>query len=99
MPPFYRTRVAEATLGLELLQRKVLCDLGVDAGLDRAGVEGFLASDEGVGEVRQEEERGRRMGIDGVPFFLIDGRVALSGAQEPDVIVGAIETAARSGDA
>ncbi len=87
------------TEGQNIGERTLLCDLGVEAGLDRAGVEGFLASDDGVGEVRLEEERGRRLGIDGVPFFLIDGRVALSGAQEPDVIVEAIEKAARGGDA
>jgi predicted DsbA family dithiol-disulfide isomerase len=87
------------TEGQDIGERKVLCDLGVDVGLDRIEVECFLSSDGGLSEVRPEEERGRRMGIDGVPYFLIDGRVALSGAQEPEVIVEAIEKAARGGDA
>jgi predicted DsbA family dithiol-disulfide isomerase len=49
-----------------------------------------------VGEVRQEEERGRRLGFDGVPYFLINGKVAFSDAHEPETILGAIERAMRS---
>jgi predicted DsbA family dithiol-disulfide isomerase len=87
------------TEGLDIGNRQVLAELAGGAGLDRGEVGRLLGSDEGVGEVGREEERGRGLGIDGVPFFLIDGRVALSGAQEPEVIVEAIEKAARIGDA
>jgi predicted DsbA family dithiol-disulfide isomerase len=87
------------TDGHDIGERLVLCHLAADAGLDRFEVETFLAGDEGVGELRLEEERGRRQGIDGVPHFLIAGRVALSGAQHPEIILGAIEGAVRGGDA
>jgi len=87
------------TEGRDIGDRQVLAELGAGAGLDRAAVEDLLSSDRGAGEVRQEEERGRRLGISGVPYFLIDGRVALSGAQEPEIIVGALENAVQRGDA
>jgi predicted DsbA family dithiol-disulfide isomerase len=87
------------TDGRDIGERRVLCDLAADAGLGRVEVETFLAGDEGVAELQLEEERGHRLGIDGVPHFLIDGRVVLSGAHEPEIILGAIDEAMRGGDA
>jgi predicted DsbA family dithiol-disulfide isomerase len=87
------------TEGRDIGDRQVLAELGAGAGLDRAEVEDLLSSDRGAGEVRLEEERGRRIGINGVPFFFIDGRVVLSGAHEPEIIVGAMEKAMHRGDA
>ncbi|MDH5738903.1 MAG: DsbA family oxidoreductase [Nitrospira sp.] len=54
------------------------------AGLDRAAVETFLAGDEGVETVKAEEVAGHRLGIRGVPYFVINGAHALSGAQPPE---------------
>jgi predicted DsbA family dithiol-disulfide isomerase len=87
------------TEGRDIGDRQVLAELGAEAGLDRAELEGLLSSDGRAGEVRLEEERGRRLGINGVPYFLIEGRVALSGAHEPEIIVGALEKAVHRGDA
>ena len=86
------------TEGGDIGKRLVLCDLAVDAGMERTDVEGFLASNLGAGEVRLEEERGRRLGVNGVPFFLIDGQVALSGAHEPEFIRETLKKAVRSGN-
>jgi predicted DsbA family dithiol-disulfide isomerase len=86
------------TGGQDIGDRQVLRDLAADSGLDRVEVETFLAGDEGVSELRLEEERGRRLGIDGVPHFVIDARVALSGAHQPEIILGAIEEAMRRGE-
>ena len=86
------------TDGREIGDRQVLTELGAGAGLDRSEVEDLLASDRGAGEVRREEERGRQLGINGVPYFFIEGRVALSGAHEPEIIVGAVEKAMHRGD-
>jgi predicted DsbA family dithiol-disulfide isomerase len=83
--------------GRDIGKRQVLCDLAVDAGMERTEVESFLASNRGAGEVRLEEERGRRLGVNGVPFFLVDGRVALSGAHEPEIILEALKNGVRSG--
>jgi predicted DsbA family dithiol-disulfide isomerase len=79
--------------GRDIGERQVLGKLAADAGLDRAGAETFLAGDEGIGELRLEEERGRLLGIDSVPFFVIDERVGVAGAHDPEVVQRAIEEA------
>jgi predicted DsbA family dithiol-disulfide isomerase len=43
--------------------------------------------------VSAEEHRARSLGVEGVPFFIMGGRVGVSGAQDPDVLVQAIEQA------
>jgi predicted DsbA family dithiol-disulfide isomerase len=61
--------------------------------LDRTETEHFLASDNGTVEVKGEEAVGRRLGIRGVPYFVFNGRISISGAQPPDIIVSAIQQA------
>ena len=67
-----------------------------DDGMGRS--RGLPGERSGAGELHLEEERGRRLGINSVPFFLIDRQVALSGAHEPEVIVETIEKALQRGD-
>jgi predicted DsbA family dithiol-disulfide isomerase len=43
----------------------------------------LLESDQGASVVRKEEERGRALGISGVPFYIFNQQVAFSGAQPP----------------
>ncbi|KAF9437233.1 hypothetical protein BGZ76_001522 [Entomortierella beljakovae] len=52
-------------------------------GLDKAQVEAYLNSDEGTKEVKQNIERARLQGVQGVPNFTIAGKYSLSGAQDP----------------
>ena len=72
---------------------KTLTHVAVEAGLDRIETETFLASEKGVVEVKAEEAVGRRLGIRGVPYFVINRTVAISGAQPPDIFVSAIQQA------
>lgn len=72
---------------------KILTHVADEAGLDRTETETFLASDKGVVEVKAEEAVGRRLGIRGVPYFVLNGRVAISGAQPPDIFLSAIQQA------
>ena len=51
----------------------------------------MLACDRYAAEVRADEARARELGISGVPFFVIGGRLGVSGAQPPDVLLGALE--------
>jgi predicted DsbA family dithiol-disulfide isomerase len=53
----------------------------------------MLAGTEGVDEVRSMDARVRELGVTGVPFFIFDNRFAVSGAQEPEALVGVIEEA------
>jgi predicted DsbA family dithiol-disulfide isomerase len=83
--------------GRNVGDRAVLTAVAAEAGLDRAEIERLLESNQGTEDVRRELERGRRLGIDGVPYFLINRKVALSGAHEPEIIREAIEEAVSGG--
>jgi predicted DsbA family dithiol-disulfide isomerase len=72
---------------------KTLAHVAGEAGLDRTETEKFLASDKGVIEVKAEKAVGRRLGIRGVPYFVFNGSISISGAQPPDIIVSAIQQA------
>ena len=69
---------------------KTLTDLAVEVGLDREAVENMLASDEMANEVREDEQTAQQYRITGVPFFLINKKYALSGAQPTDAFVQAL---------
>ncbi len=79
------------TEGRAIAERSELAALGAEVGLDAAEVEEMLAGDAYVEAVRADQERARSLGIRGVPFFVIDGRLGLSGAQPPAVIRQALE--------
>jgi predicted DsbA family dithiol-disulfide isomerase len=53
-------------------------------------VETLLATDADRDEVRAEIDTARRMGITGVPCFLLEGRYAVMGAQDSEVLADAI---------
>ena len=70
-----------------------LAALAADAGYDRESAARMLASDALRDEVAAADERARALGIEGVPFFVFDGRVAVSGAHEPATLLDAIAQA------
>jgi predicted DsbA family dithiol-disulfide isomerase len=81
---------------------ETLSQAAADAGLDRAAVETFLAGDGGIEAVQAEEAAGHHMGIRGVPYFVVNGVNALSGAQPPEQFLAAfrqIEAGAAAGKA
>jgi predicted DsbA family dithiol-disulfide isomerase len=65
------------------------------AGLDREKTRAFLQSEEGLAEVREEESRGHRLSIRGVPYFLFNGATAVSGAQPVETFVSTINQVVR----
>jgi predicted DsbA family dithiol-disulfide isomerase len=66
----------------------MLVQLAAQAGLD---AEPFLRSEEGVAEVKADEAAGHRRGIRGVPYFIVNGTHAISGAQPVETFVSAID--------
>jgi predicted DsbA family dithiol-disulfide isomerase len=72
---------------------KTLTHVAAEAGLDRTETEEFLESDNGMVEVKAEEAVGWQLGIRGVPYFVFNGTVSISGAQHPDMFVSAIQQA------
>ncbi|HUQ45577.1 MAG TPA: DsbA family oxidoreductase [Gemmatimonadaceae bacterium] len=84
---------AYLTDGDALGETETLRRLGAEVGLDAARVEELLASDAFAADVRADEARARAFGISGVPFFAIDERYGVSGAQTPEVLLGAMRQA------
>ena len=71
--------------------REVLAALAGEAGQDEGAARAHLASGLGAEAVAAMDRRARKLGIEGVPFFIFNQRVALSGAQEPGTLLAAID--------
>jgi predicted DsbA family dithiol-disulfide isomerase len=80
--------------GRNIGDHDVLAEVAAAVGMDRDRITARLASDEDRVAVRAEIEEGQRMGITGVPTFILLGRYALVGAQPPDEIARAFQTIA-----
>jgi predicted DsbA family dithiol-disulfide isomerase len=79
--------------GCDIGDGQTLVDIAAAIGLDRDTTRQFLASDQGVEEVRAEEAAGHRIGIRAVPYFVLNGTSTISGAQPPDIFVSALQKA------
>jgi predicted DsbA family dithiol-disulfide isomerase len=82
------------TEGADLSDREVLVRAGADCGLDADDIRARLASDADLAEVTQQAESAKTAGIQGVPFFIVGGKFAVSGAQAPEYLAEAISRAA-----
>jgi predicted DsbA family dithiol-disulfide isomerase len=71
--------------------RETLIRLAAEAGLDADEARATLASDDYADAVREDEELARRIGINGVPFFVLGRRYGVSGAQTSDVLLEALD--------
>ena len=66
--------------------RATLAAAAAPAGLDHDQVAEMLAGDRYAGEVRADEHEAAQLGINAVPFFVIDRRYGLAGAQPPELL-------------
>jgi predicted DsbA family dithiol-disulfide isomerase len=81
--------------GADLTQRATLIALAQRSGIDPARAAACLDDPLQRQAVLDAERDGRELGVEGVPLFLFNRRLAVSGAHEPQVLLGAIEQAAR----
>ena len=81
------------TDGLNIGDYDVLADLAADVGLDRASALAALASGEFSDEVASDIALSRELGISGVPFFVFNGKFAVSGAQPVEAFLQVLDTA------
>jgi len=79
--------------GLDIGNRQVLADIANANGLDAKLVESFLNSNNGVKEVHTEESKIHQMGINCVPYFIINGKYPISGAQDAKMLVSYLKEA------
>lgn len=88
---------AHFTDGEDISDHEVLRRLGLEAGLDDAKIETVLTTDAFRAEVEADQRQAHSYGVGGVPFFIFNGRLAISGAQPVQLIARAL-TRAREGD-
>ncbi|WP_454849411.1 DsbA family oxidoreductase [Rhizobium binxianense] len=82
--------------GRNIGDQAVLLDIAEKAGLDRAVIASLLASDADRDLVLAEIDAAQKMGVNGVPFFIFDQQYAVSGAQTPEVLAGALRDIAKA---
>ncbi|WP_408638371.1 DsbA family oxidoreductase [Paenibacillus aestuarii] len=76
-------------------KQETLVSLAEQAGLDRQQTVDMLASKRFGDAVREDQLAAVRLGVRGVPYFLVDGRHAISGAQPVSAITQALLAARR----
>ena len=79
--------------GQDLSQADNLVQIAAAAGLDAAAAVACLADDAQRAAVAEREEQARELGVGGVPFFIFAGQLAVSGAQDAEVLVRAFRQA------
>lgn len=82
---------AHFTNGENVAAPELLADLAVSVGMDRARVQAYLASDEGLREVQDEITRAQRIGVSAVPTFVFADQYAVQGAQPTSTFVQVLE--------
>jgi predicted DsbA family dithiol-disulfide isomerase len=84
---------AHFTDGEAVGEADTLVRLAAETGLDADDVRGLLAGDDLTDQVRADEDEARALGITGVPFFVIDRRYGVSGAQPSELLLQALDQA------
>ncbi len=79
--------------GGDLTSDMALSDIAAKAGLDKALADECLKSAAQLGLTRQADEEAREMGVSGVPFFIFNNKVAVSGAHPPENLLQAMRQA------
>lgn len=72
---------------------ETLLQLAEEVGLSKEQTEKMLHSEEYIDEVKKDIEEASQIGVQGVPFFVIDRKYALSGAQATETFVEALQKA------
>ena len=88
-----RLDTATFTEGSPTSDHSALRALALQIGLPAVEVDATLTSDRYSDAVRADEAQARAYGISGVPFFVIDGRYGISGAQPADVVLQTLDQA------
>ncbi|SFK16919.1 Predicted dithiol-disulfide isomerase, DsbA family [Halobacillus dabanensis] len=84
---------AVLTDGKDIGDHETISSLATEVGLDREEVNAVLTGTDYTDAVRREEAEAQQIGVQGVPFFVINRKYAVSGAQPTDVFVQGLEKA------
>jgi predicted DsbA family dithiol-disulfide isomerase len=81
------------TEGKNIGDQATLAELAADAGIDKQRAEEVLKSREFADAVDQDIYEAQQIRVSGVPFFVLNNRYAVSGAQPAEAFAGALDTA------
>lgn len=81
------------TEGKDISDHSALTDIGTAIGLEKLTVQRMLRSTDFTAEVRNDEQTAQNIGVRGVPFFVFNQKLAVSGAQPPETFLGAMQQA------
>jgi predicted DsbA family dithiol-disulfide isomerase len=84
---------AHFTEGKNIDDNNTLLEVGLAIGLEKDEVNEIFTSDAFAKEVKRDEMQAQSFGIRGVPFFILNNKYAVSGAQSPDVFLQALSQA------
>ncbi len=84
--------------GADIGDIAVLSQIGADAGMDRELVEELLNSDADREKVEHEDTMARKIGINGVPTYLVGGKVLVTGAQDAEHLAHVIDRVANESE-
>jgi predicted DsbA family dithiol-disulfide isomerase len=73
--------------GIDLSKKENLVAVAASAGLDKHKVQSLLETDDGAAEVEMIEQMSQQRGVSGVPFYIINNKYGISGAQPSEVFV------------
>ena len=79
--------------GRQVFDRDVITEIAAGAGLDGAAAGDVIDGDAYAEEVRQDELQARELGVSGVPFFVFDMALGVSGAQSTEMFASALQQA------
>jgi len=79
------------TQNINLADDKNLVDVAVSAGMDRSEVESLISTDDALVQVALAEKEIAKLGVSGVPFYIINNRYGISGAQATETFVKALQ--------
>jgi predicted DsbA family dithiol-disulfide isomerase len=79
--------------GVDLTVRENLAAIAAGAGIDRAEAQAWLDDTDARDRAAAEDQRAREIGIEGVPFFIFNARVAVSGAHPSEALLEAMKQA------
>ncbi|HEU4717457.1 MAG TPA: DsbA family oxidoreductase [Bacteroidia bacterium] len=92
-----RLFAAYFTEGKNIGDPETLVQLGAEVGLDENEIRGMLRSDAFSAGVKQDADEAAQLGARGVPFFVIDRKYGISGAQPVETFLRALDEAAKTG--
>ncbi|MCX7247845.1 MAG: DsbA family protein [Burkholderiales bacterium] len=74
----------------------VLAEIAEEAGLSASAAQAFVTDPQQLAQVAQADAHVRSLGINGVPFFIFNQAVTLSGAQDPTILLAAMQQASKA---